>query len=71
MKICLLGGSNSIIKNGLSFGLCGQDDLQLAIGASASLQNIHAITSNQSEIEGCDFIVNESNVNDIYNIYIM
>jgi hypothetical protein len=45
MKICLLGGSNSVLKYGLKIGLCREGDLNLAVGASSSLQNIHALAS--------------------------
>ncbi|ORT51889.1 hypothetical protein ST37_04210 [Vibrio sp. qd031] len=67
-KILLLGGSNSIIKAGLNLGLCDIDDIQLALGASSCLQNIHAIVSNNTLIQQVDVVVTESNVNDSYNV---
>lgn len=66
MKICLLGGSNSVMTYGISSGLCHDNDLQIPLGATSSLQNIHALISN--DIMMCDIIVTESNVNDSYNI---
>lgn len=52
---------------GISSGLCRINDIQLPLGASSSLQNIHALVSN-SGVKQCDVIVTESNVNDGYNI---
>lgn len=67
-KLCLLGGSNSVMKHGLSFGLCNKNDLQLPLGASSSIQNLHELITNKEQILATDVIVTESNVNDIYNI---
>jgi hypothetical protein len=68
-KICLLGGSNSVMRNSFSSGLCLSGDVNLALGASSSLQNIHSLVCYRELVEKCDVIVTESNVNDIYNIY--
>lgn len=68
-KICLLGGSNSVLKEGLKKGLCREGDLNLALGASTSLQNIYALAAN--DISECDVIVSESNVNDIHTLIVL
>ncbi|MEL0630769.1 hypothetical protein [Psychromonas aquatilis] len=68
MKVCLLGGSNSVNKFGFRDGLCVNDDLKLAVGATGSLQNIHALHLHEKDIMSCDLIVSESNGNDTYNI---
>ncbi len=71
MKICLLGGSNSVMKMGFNFGLCRDNDIQLALGVSSSIQNIHALVKNKDDVDACDIIVTESNVNDFHNINII
>ncbi|WP_138473386.1 SGNH/GDSL hydrolase family protein [Poseidonocella sp. HB161398] len=67
-NVCLLGGSNSILRYGFQRGLCKPGDLKLAVGASTSLQNLHAIVSNRSRVLDCDVIVSESNVNDFHAV---
>ena len=69
-KICLLGGSNSILCNGLSRGLgSGATLLNLSLGASTALQNIYALTRHHEEIvDSVDVIVTESNVNDAHAV---
>ena len=68
MRLCLLGGSTSVLKNGFSYGLCKEEDINLAIGATSSIQNIHSLIKNRCEIDGLDLIITQSNINDIYNI---
>lgn len=68
MNICLLGGSNSVMKMGFSHGLLEKSDTRLALGASSSIQNIHSIVKNNKIIKECNVIVTESNVNDFHNI---
>ncbi|MCP3921787.1 MAG: hypothetical protein GY714_04300 [Desulfobacterales bacterium] len=68
-KICLIGGSNSVMKTGLSLGVCDKGDHLLALGASSSIQNIHSICSCSKQIDESDYIITESNVNVAYNIY--
>lgn len=67
----MLGGSNSVVKTGLSRGLCGEGDLNLAVGASGVFQNIHAICTNRQPIDETDVIVTESSVNDIFDAYVL
>lgn len=62
-KVCLLGGSNSLLEAGLRKGLYQEGDLNLALGATTSLQNIYSLASN--DVSEYDVIVSESNVNDI------
>lgn len=68
-KVCLLGGSNSVLNEGLKKGLCRERDLNLALGASTSLQNLYSLASN--DISACDVIISESNVNDIHTLVIL
>ncbi|MBN2716810.1 MAG: SGNH/GDSL hydrolase family protein [Deltaproteobacteria bacterium] len=66
-KICLLGGSNSLRRNGLRNGLAIHADVfNYALGASTSLQNVFAIVRNSHQISGVNVIVTESNVNDVH-----
>lgn len=67
-NIILLGGSNSILKFGLSHGLRCDKKYNLALGATSSIQNIHAVSINKELVQSSDAIVTESNVNDIYNV---
>lgn len=70
-KVVLLGGSNSVIINGLQKGL-KQDNvelLNLSLGATSSIQNLYEIVRNRDKISSADLIISESNINDIYEVY--
>ncbi|GMM10550.1 hypothetical protein I12421_09270 [Campylobacter lari] len=69
-KVILLGGSNSILVQGLQKGLkeCNNIDFtNFALGATTSLQNLYEIIrkKNKQTIQEADFIITESNINDI------
>lgn len=67
-KVTLLGGSNSIHKNGMYKFLHQNTELtSLALGASSSLQNLYEVIRNGEVISQSDLIINESNVNDFHN----
>ncbi|MFA0194110.1 hypothetical protein AB4454_05190 [Vibrio artabrorum] len=67
-KALILGGSNSLKKNGISLGLSKHLDIQnLALGASTSLQNLYEIIRNKDAVLSSDLIITESNVNDFHN----
>jgi hypothetical protein len=67
----LLGGSNSILKNGLSKGLSNGVELKnFALGASSSLQNLHSLIRYAEEIGTLDVIFSESNVNDFHSAWL-
>jgi hypothetical protein len=67
----LLGGSNSILKNGLSKGLSTGVELKnFALGASSSLQNLHSLIRYAEEINTLDVIFSESNVNDFHSAWL-
>ncbi len=70
LKICLLGGSNSLVSHGLKRGIASKSQLlNLAVGGTSSLQNIFAFRRTKQEIEtSVDAIVTESNVNDTFNV---
>lgn len=71
-NVVLLGGSNSMMKNGIKSGL-EQDNVHLtnlALGATGSLQNLYELKlpHNQEAIADADIIITESNINDIENL---
>ena len=69
-NIILLGGSNSVMVNGLQKGLREYANVtNLALGSSTSLQNLYELKreKNQEAIKNADLIVTESNINEIYN----
>ncbi len=66
MNVILLGGSNSVVKNGLRVGL-EQKNVTLhnfSLGLSSSLQNLYELIRQEKIISKADFIVSESNIND-------
>ncbi|WP_185908537.1 hypothetical protein [Campylobacter troglodytis] len=66
MKIILIGGSNSVLKQGLKKGLARTEDfLSLALGNTSSLQNLYELIRHKGLIEEVGLIVSESNVNDL------
>ncbi|MUL16649.1 hypothetical protein [Aliivibrio fischeri] len=70
-KIALLGGSNSVLKDGLKAGLSKNAELyNYALGASTSLQNLHELIKNTEFIRSADCIVTESNVNDFHSVWL-
>lgn len=70
-KIALLGGSNSVLKDGLKSGLSQNAELyNYALGASTSLQNLHELIKNAEVIGNVDCIVTESNVNDFHSVWL-
>lgn len=71
-KIVLLGGSNSVIVNGLQKGL-RQENIELtnlALGGTDNLQNLFELVQerNQKVLNEADFIVIETNINDSHMI---
>lgn len=66
MDVILLGGSNSIVKNGLRIGLENKDITlhNYALGLSTSLQNLYELMRHENTINKSDFIISESNIND-------
>ncbi|MCE7577968.1 hypothetical protein LZS94_10710 [Aliivibrio fischeri] len=70
-KIALLGGSNSVLKDGLKAGLSKNAELyNYALGASTSLQNLHELIKNAELIRSTDCVVTESNVNDFHSVWL-
>jgi hypothetical protein len=68
-KIVLLGGSNSVLQGGLSSGLAERGVLRnLAMSATSSVQNLHALVGHAAEIAACDLVVTESNANDCHSM---
>lgn len=69
--IVLLGGSNSVMVNGLQKGLRGENVklTNLALGSSISLQNLYELKreKNQEFLQVADLIITESNINEIAN----
>lgn len=71
-KIVLLGGSNSVMVNGLQKGL-RQENIELinlALGATDNLQNLFELVNEkkQQALLEADFIIIETNINDSYMI---
>ncbi|WP_410708111.1 hypothetical protein [Campylobacter lari] len=66
MDIILLGGSNSVVKNGLRIGLENKDITlhNYALGLSTSLQNLYELIRHKKTIINSDFLISESNIND-------
>ncbi|MBF7044345.1 SGNH/GDSL hydrolase family protein, partial [Campylobacter volucris] len=66
MEIVLLGGSNSVVKNGLRIGLEHKNTIlhNFALGLSTSLQNLYELIRHEKIIKNADFIISESNIND-------
>ncbi|MCV3383863.1 hypothetical protein L8T67_00495 [Campylobacter lari] len=72
-NVVLLGGSNSVMVNGLQKGL-RQENVNLtnlALGTTNSIQNLYELKRerNQKAIKNADLIVSESNVNEIWQNY--
>ncbi|PQJ91726.1 SGNH/GDSL hydrolase family protein [Photobacterium phosphoreum] len=68
MKVVLLGGSNSIKKNGLSKYFRDYHTLyNYSLGASSSLQNLYEIIRWEKVLQESDIVICESNVNDFHN----
>lgn len=71
-NVILLGGSNSVVQNGLQKGLkdtlmsCGGgvEFHNLAVGGCSSSQKIITILKNQKMFQNADLIVIETNIND-------
>ncbi|EPI2077963.1 hypothetical protein ACS5F7_001285 [Campylobacter upsaliensis] len=72
-NVILLGGSNSVMQNGLQKGLkdalmsCGGGGVEfhnLAVGGCSSSQKIITILKNQKMFQNADLIVIETNIND-------
>ncbi|EAL2174334.1 SGNH/GDSL hydrolase family protein [Campylobacter coli] len=66
-KIVLLGGSNSILSDGIPKAMKANKDINfinLALSGSASLQNVYEIIRKKDEIEHADLLICESNLND-------
>lgn len=70
MKVVLLGGSNSIVKNGLRVGLENKDIIfhNYALGLSSSLQNLYELIRQKDTIKNADYIISESNINDYLSL---
>ena len=67
-NIVLLGGSNSVMVNGLQKRLREYANVtNLALGATTNIQNLYELyrERNQEAIKNADLIVTESNINDI------
>lgn len=68
-NIVLLGGSNSVMVNGLQKGLKEYANVtNLALGGSTCLQNLYELKreKNQEAIQNADLIVTESNINELH-----
>ncbi|ARR00119.1 hypothetical protein [Campylobacter porcelli] len=68
-NIVLLGGSNSVMVNGLQKGLREYANVtNLALGGSTCLQNLYELKreKNQEAIKNADLIVTESNINELH-----
>lgn len=68
MDIVLLGGSNSVLKNGLKNGLGKGALANYSLGNSTSLQNLYELIRHEKDIQNAKLIVSESNVNDILSL---
>ncbi|WP_201736917.1 SGNH/GDSL hydrolase family protein [Campylobacter armoricus] len=69
MDVILLGGSNSVVKNGLRVGLENKN-IKLhnyALGLSTSLQNLYELIRHKENISKSTYIISESNINDYLN----
>lgn len=69
-NIVLLGGSNSVMVNGLQKGLKEYANVtNLALGSSTGIQNLYELyrSKNQDAIQNADLIITESSINEIYN----
>ncbi|EAI3763929.1 hypothetical protein XJ74_06340, partial [Campylobacter coli] len=69
-NIVLLGGSNSVLTNGLKKGL-QQTHINLinfALGATSCIQNLYELRRRYELIRTADLIITESNVNDSFNM---
>lgn len=69
-NIVLLGGSNSVMVNGLQKGLKEYANVtSLALGGSTCLQNLYELKreKNQETIQNANLIITESNINEVYN----
>ncbi|WP_180381238.1 hypothetical protein [Campylobacter devanensis] len=67
-NIVLLGGSNSVMVNGLQKGLKEYANVtNLALGATTSIQNLYEIyrPKNQEAIQNADLIITESVINEL------
>ncbi|EAJ9572441.1 hypothetical protein E5B80_08620 [Campylobacter coli] len=68
-NVVLLGGSNSVMVNGLQKGL-RQENVNLtnlALGACSSIQNLYELKRerNREFLDSADLIITESNINEI------
>ncbi|WP_289243029.1 hypothetical protein [uncultured Campylobacter sp.] len=69
-NIVLLGGSNSVMVNGLQKGLKEYANVtNLALGGTTSLQNLYELKreKNQEAIQNADLIITESVINELDN----
>ncbi|MGL1115086.1 hypothetical protein [Vibrio vulnificus] len=66
VDIVLLGGSNSVRKNGLRKALSQECLTSYALGATSSLQNLYELIRHRKFIEQSSLIISESNVNDFH-----
>lgn len=69
-NIVLLGGSNSVMTNGLPKGLMEYANVtNLGLGATTSLQNLYELKrdKNQEAIKNADLIITESVINELDN----
>ncbi|MBX7490499.1 hypothetical protein [Helicobacter turcicus] len=70
MDIVLLGGSNSVVKNGLRIGLEAQN-IRLhnyALGFTGALQNLYELIRHQDTIQHARLVITESNINDFLSL---
>ena len=69
-NIVLLGGSNSVMVNGLQKGLKENANVtNLALGASTCIQNLFEVVKDKNieALTNADLIVTESNINELIN----
>ena len=69
-NIVLLGGSNSVMVNGLQKGLREYANVtNLALGSSTCIQNLFEVVKDKNieALTNADLIVTESNINELYN----
>ncbi|MEE3695084.1 hypothetical protein V2I21_08145 [Campylobacter sp. CLAX-22107-21] len=69
-NIVLLGGSNSVIVNGLQKGLREYANVtNLAVGGTTSIQNLYELKreKNQEAIQNADLLITESVINKLDN----
>lgn len=69
MKCVLLGGSNSVLRNSIRLGL--EENFEVtnyALGATTFVQNMMELIRNKEIVNDTDFIITESNVNDILSL---